>query len=1414
MENHFKITDKKEKENLFNKKKRSKDASIKSTKHHIIHNQEISNGNNKFDIEDDDFINKILSEKINSLNISEHDFIISSANSNSSYEDNNSCMKFDYNNDHIFVNDTMSLKNNSLKHSDFDITIDNISSNTENLLLTPQINKTKENKNRYRKDNHILSDMYGINNKNVSDKNDISFLHNKKGKENGDEENTNYIISNDNIDLLFKKKINRNSFLDGLESDNTLKPVLSYHKKTPSIHSIKSEPSIETNSIFKENLILNSKISKTPTFKPVMNFSVSDNLNESELYDYKFRMSGSKYDSENDKSFLSNSKEITDITEEITGPTTDRMNLSIGSVDSVFEFDILNSNSIGNRINFLKEKVLDLQGNSNKEMVSTSPTITITNTTVDNSYKVSPKTNEIQNSVVINNNNYSQNSDGLERITEEMISDDDFEFIKPLRSQTDFNENVISVSPKLNIESILTNKIENKPEDQNQYINNNNNNNNNNKLTGDSEFQKLVEIIQNDKIIDSRNEQNEIHLNEDDIPIKEKEEEISLGIPQNNFQDEQINLEHLELMEEQVFENHNREQKQIKDSHSEIINQVPSINLLKTRLEKIEDMEQDIVNCFYSANDAEFNEYLSTHYDINKATKKKNKPKKSKSHKHKNKIKKNKTKELLENDKKIEIEEAESKKDDLNRINSNSEEFKQVKENNGTQDIIKDNNEEKERDSDFKFGELKHNNNKSKDFEVSEGLNDVQEKLQQLKIEKIDFKVSEKNEISTEELKQEVDKSILLDDNDGANNSNEEIEPFNQENEKSIDLNINIIEEVHIDSKKNQQERIKDESNEQEDLISNEKEDLNQLISENITEINDESEKLINKMNSNCKIYEKVGIIKQDNEVDKIDINGKNTIEINENDKNKLNYTKQDQGIDNSNVFSKEEEKESNMIESESIEKDKITELKDDDEADNNDIKNIELKIQENIHQSEVISEKELEINSNIQYDKVDSLENLEDREKLEPLETELNVEKSIVQNKEEQKNESNIIENKTDDNIGIQIMSEDNKNDVENQDKANNENIETEKNEKDIIQEVISNNDKKKDISVKVSFDDQDKINNENVEIEKEEEINNQEIISNNTNEKDINVKIFEDSQKDIDDQDKISIGDVVIEKDEKDIVQEIISSNTNENDVNIKISEDSQNDVENKNENIKMDENEVNNVQVENENEINNVQVENENEINNVQVENENEINNIQVENENEINSVQVENENEINNVQVENKNENIQMDGNVINDVKEINEINTESKINRNAFDDSQNDISDISIEINVEGLKEEDIEISEANECKGNSNEPSLNFTHLLDESERSSSSNVQLHSTTNSIFEGIPKSFSINYPTFSENGDNNSNCSFDNSYDERNNDSVITLFEPALQVDISDTEYNENDHLGNYIIYIYSLKKER
>jgi len=62
------------------------------------------------------------------------------------------------------------------------------------------------------------------------------------------------------------------------------------------------------------------------------------------------------------------------------------------------------------------------------------------------------------------------------------------------------------------------------------------------------------------------------------------------------------------------------------------------------------------------------------------------------------------------------------------------------------------------------------------------------------------------------------------------------------------------------------------------------------------------------------------------------------------------------------------------------------------------------------------------------------------------------------------------------------------------------------------------------------------------------------------------------------------------------------------------------------------------------------------------------------------------------------------------------------------------------------------------------------------------------------------FEGIQKNFRINYSLFCEIGEDNNSYDY-NFDDDKYSDSVITLFEPTLQIDSSDAEYIDCENIG-------------
>ncbi|ORX47600.1 hypothetical protein BCR36DRAFT_413542 [Piromyces finnis] len=916
MEKNIKINDNKKLKSIFNKNKRSNDIIGTSTNsnNNVGYKQEISNRNENFKFENDDFINKFLSDKMNSLNISENSYIISYEDGSNENNNTSNYEKPDFN-DNIFINETLSLKNNTLKHSDFDITINNITSNTENFLLSSQINNIKDNKNmknRQKKDKYILSDLKGSDSKIISNNNSNPLIDSKKKIIENDEK-SNYALPNDNIDLLFKKKINKTSFLDGLESDNNLKPMISsFHKKSPSIHSCKSEPNIETDSIFKENLILNTKISKTPNFKPAVNYF--DSLNEREIYDNKFRLSGGRFDNYSNKNFFYISKEISDLTEEMTDPIINKMNQSIDSADSVFEFDILNSNNISHRISFIKEKYLDIQ-NSNKndyEKTPNTPIITIDNSIASTNDKYdatnSRMFDESQNVVVINNND---NSEKIECINSGTISIDP-NTVKYDKSQSNIDENIIADSQSSRKQFNIDNSIRNTVKKQNI------NNNISKQLSGNTEFQKFIEIIQKDKTNEYNIEvlnteyQNINHLNEDDIPIKEG----LLDEPQN---DGQINEEE---MQEQL--NNNEIINQIKDYDSKTVNDFSSINVLKTKIDKIETIEQDIVNNFYSECDKEFNEYLSKHYDIDKTTKIKNKQNKN-----------------INDDIETKIDNYIEEKENNNK-NNNLEKVQEAKESAIIKRINSDDCENNTLNPE-KSNHLKQNNDKLKDLEKSKEIEDIQEKFQQFKLENDhNIVIENNNEYFADESSQKNDESLILNSIiiNNNNNSKEEVKSLEQLSEQLND-------------------QIKDESKllENSEIVSNKKNKLGTLkdnkseIMENIIKTNDESKELLRK---NDNIYEE---LEENHDIEWH--KESDNIEIQKNKSNKLNNYEQDNHEVNSNF----------LID------DKLVESNDKEEKSNEE--NNEFKIQDNNIISKNIKTEQSESNSNLQQNEINIINNI-----------------------------------------------------------------------------------------------------------------------------------------------------------------------------------------------------------------------------------------------------------------------------------------------------------------------------------------------------------------------------------------------------------------------------------------------------
>jgi len=248
MDGKSKIVDKSRLENIFNnnKKKRSKDiinnclTPSPGPSHHVLNRyNDIPNVNDEFG---DDFINKILSEKIGALNISENDYILSSNNSNNENNKNNNILNLNKNyeeNQHIFVSDTGSLKNNSPR-SNLEKDIENITYSTEKLSLSPQ----KTNKVN---SNNSLSDIQGVlKENNTLDNGNVTFSKNKnkiekslfntmkETKKTKKEKVTKHSYSiepNENINLEYKKKLSLNSFLNSLKKNNIITSV-SYSKKS------------------------------------------------------------------------------------------------------------------------------------------------------------------------------------------------------------------------------------------------------------------------------------------------------------------------------------------------------------------------------------------------------------------------------------------------------------------------------------------------------------------------------------------------------------------------------------------------------------------------------------------------------------------------------------------------------------------------------------------------------------------------------------------------------------------------------------------------------------------------------------------------------------------------------------------------------------------------------------------------------------------------------------------------------------------------------------------------------------------------------------------------------------------------------------------------------------------------------
>ena len=395
MDEKAKIVEKKKLENMYKNNKKSRSRFIDNTsaaatnnnninqKHYVLksHNN-ILEKNNNTDLENIDYINNILAEKMSSLNISKNNGFISPSRESGNEEIKpkpNNYKKPIYNEDnHNFINDTTTLKNNnhSFHRPDFETTIDNITSNTENLIFLPpntnNVNKNQMYKKYYRKDNHILSDIHDIlNTKTINEKKDDLIIKEKNNKEssliknkrkhvtsNNHNNYFNNLLPTDNIDLLFKKKINSTSFLNGIDDDNNLKPVLStFKKKAPSIHSVKSEPDNDTYSLFNDNIKDNNT-----------NFMSVNHTFDGAL--------GSNFLSQNDQTIMSNngSFDIKDndksLVLDFTGNIESLINgrtQSIKSNDSIFEYDIGHSNNINSRINFIKEKYLDLQNNKEEK---------------------------------------------------------------------------------------------------------------------------------------------------------------------------------------------------------------------------------------------------------------------------------------------------------------------------------------------------------------------------------------------------------------------------------------------------------------------------------------------------------------------------------------------------------------------------------------------------------------------------------------------------------------------------------------------------------------------------------------------------------------------------------------------------------------------------------------------------------------------------------------------------------------------------------------------------------------------------------------------------------------------------------------------------------------------------------------
>ncbi|KAG4108254.1 hypothetical protein H8356DRAFT_1022952 [Neocallimastix lanati (nom. inval.)] len=874
MERRSRIVDKKRFENLFskNKKKKSKDiidnCLSPSLDHHVLKkNNGILNINNDFG---EDFINKILSEKINALNISENDFILSSDNSSNenSSDLRNLSLSDEQEEEHIFFNDTIALKN-KVYSSDIATTKNNMAYNTINLNLSQQKTNKINNISFDENDNNLLSDLHGVLKvDNASYNNEIPFSKDKNNskislvleKENNtaeqDQETLNTpsdsFLPNDNIDLLFKKKLNRNSFLDGL-NDNNIMSSLSNIKSS----NDNSNDKIKNNS---ENSILNNN-------KDSLNLTEMDNQNNELINDLKIS-----------KSNNSESKNKFDITE-----------LDDKTLDYKFDYDIVNSNDINSRINFIKEKYLDFQRSNNHNNKNKKGE--------NNEFKVKQNNQNSKDNRDTQNRNKNKNSQDSQNKQEsqEVIGNFEKDKLKIINSTMNDKEIKIELNSVTNGSTndinLLEEKLNNSEKEKEEE------NNEKQKIIKNRIENEIFDTIGDFQNVDSKSKLDEMKMNK----VDSKSENIELSLNQSNDNQEILINENKINKVEDLNENIKKlENNQYNNSNSD--DKLKLKKYLSIHLENIEDKEQDIVNCLDVKYDSDFDFRCELNENVHNDNKKLGKDELNeiddlnKMEKLKN-IKKEK-KEKLEKLENIENE----KINNLNTIDENK--IKEVLENDLNTDepiminsdnlveklgnIILDETDELNVDDKIGLKELKEN-------EIFEDLIDEKIKLNETEyLEKIVNKLNENDSLEIEknkhenilnnlEIKTEEHFDILSEDlnnnNDNNNNNNNNKSNIDDDNNKS---NIN---------NDNNKSNIDDDNNKSNIDDNNNKSNIND--DNNKSNINDDN----NKSNIN-----------DDN--NKSNINDVNIINVNNNEFNNIlgkNSTKKTENSSEQNKFSRNE---------------------------------------------------------------------------------------------------------------------------------------------------------------------------------------------------------------------------------------------------------------------------------------------------------------------------------------------------------------------------------------------------------------------------------------------------------------------------------------------------------------------------